>query len=457
MCVHPIRLVNPSYATHGGQHILSVPCGKCDECRRQKQDDYYLRCLANYYKYNEQSGWSVHFFTLTFNEENLPKGTFYAEFSDIPEDDPNHYLCLGDPMPCFNHDLIKTFSKSLAQYYRRRHLPTPHLLITSEYGELRHRPHYHGAAFVPEILNFKQFQQTLLRFWHYGFVQNNRIYFKNQEHVERNLTNAFRYVCKYACKGNSWLPEYMRHIYKDGVLVTHICKEFKEHQYKPRLFTTNGFGDTLLDLLTEDNYITGKVTLPQPENKKQPYKTFSIPSYYMRRHFTESQSLTKLESDFITKHFPWLNEPIVVEQKHTKTECTYLPSYYELRAHAFVHSIADRYDKMMTVYLSDTSSDLLISFHDYIHEHLPKVQVSSKEVATAAYLLTYHPTELDNIETSPHYVNINPRSPHIMRALLCLNEYLQWDIERRSLQIQVQNEKSEAYIKQNNILPNCST
>lgn len=439
--------------THGGQDTLSVPCGKCDECRKQKQDDYYLRCLANYYKYNEQTGWSWHFCTLTFNEENLPKGTFYAEFSDIPEDDPMHYLCLGEPQPCFNHELIKTFTKSLAQYYRRRGLPTPHLIITSEYGELRHRPHYHFAAAVPELLDFKQFRDIVLRFWHYGFVQNNRLYLKNNEQQERNLTNAFKYICKYVCKGNQWLPPYMRHIYKDGVLVTHICKEYKEHQYKPRLFTSNGFGDCLLDLLTAENYLTGKVTLPQPDNKKQPYKTFTIPSYYMRKHFTESKSITKLESDFVTKHFPWLDEPTLVELKHTKTDCTYSPNYYEIRAHAFVANVAKKYDKMLSVAYSDTSTDLLCDFGSYIKEHLPISPVSANEVGTAAYLLTYHATELDNIELCPLYVNINPRSPHIMRALFCLNEYIQWDIERRSLQLQVQFDKDQFYVKKNNLKP----
>ena len=151
MCFRPSKIANPNFSTRQGSKFLNIPCGVCEECRDLRRDEYYVRCLANNLTMNEHNGWSKHFLTLTYNPENLPHDHFYiSDLSVVDDTDISKYKYLGY-LPCFNHQHISTFLKSLRQYFRRDLGCTelPQFLVVCEYGKNTHRPHYHVAAFVP--------------------------------------------------------------------------------------------------------------------------------------------------------------------------------------------------------------------------------------------------------------------------------------------------------------------
>ena len=86
MCLYPTLIDNPKYKSNkknGGvipycfdARIKKVPigCGYCEECRKKKAGEWYIR-LENELRSNKER---CRFITLTFNEESLKKYTELA-------------------------------------------------------------------------------------------------------------------------------------------------------------------------------------------------------------------------------------------------------------------------------------------------------------------------------------------------------------------------------------------
>lgn len=127
MCLHPISI--KSKDSYGLDCMQSVPCGKCLECLKDRQNAWKIRLVeeARDHKY-------VYFFTLTYNDDSVP-------FSY--DDEGNKLL---------------HFRKSDLQLWLKRHRISYERLfkrevdfkyfITSEYGPNTGRPHYHGILFT---------------------------------------------------------------------------------------------------------------------------------------------------------------------------------------------------------------------------------------------------------------------------------------------------------------------
>lgn len=113
-----------------GYTILEVPCGNCLGCRLDYSKDWATRAdlEAKRWKFN----W---FITLTYDEENLPKGT---------KDNPS-----------LNTDHIDDFIQSIRNYFRKHYKHDGiRYLLAGEYGDLGGRPHYHLILFncpLPDI------------------------------------------------------------------------------------------------------------------------------------------------------------------------------------------------------------------------------------------------------------------------------------------------------------------
>ena len=73
MCTNPKRIVNRSRTLHNDhmKRYILVPCGHCDECRQQLQQDWTLRTEYEVRKYREKGG-QVIFATLTYDSKYLP-------------------------------------------------------------------------------------------------------------------------------------------------------------------------------------------------------------------------------------------------------------------------------------------------------------------------------------------------------------------------------------------------
>lgn len=181
VCEHPIRIVNRSNHWDETKPLfLTVPCGKCFACRQRQRNDWFVRC---YYQW-QTNGWHSFFYTLTFNEEHLP------------------YSC---GIPVFSKRLVQLFLKRLRHYLKAYGIKLKYM-ITSEFGELRQRPHHHAIFFVDKFINAFIFYKLVEKAWTYGFVK----YGDNFGIV--NSVNGIKYVTKYITKDMAFSDKYIHRL-----------------------------------------------------------------------------------------------------------------------------------------------------------------------------------------------------------------------------------------------------
>lgn len=207
MCISPITLhIKPKHADScsvSKERCVQVPCGKCIECLKDKQNSWFVRL------WSEFQGKEVLFFTLTYSSEHVPiivdtdTGEFY------------HSVCakhLQDCMKRFRMQYERKYGRGDFKYF-----------ITSEYGPKTLRPHYHGiislkkVEFLPFLLDWQN---------RYGFTQCSKV---------RSLSSSLRYVTKYAIKG-----QFDNHYIKQGLVKKNFrliskkigYKWIKEHMYE---------------------------------------------------------------------------------------------------------------------------------------------------------------------------------------------------------------------------------
>lgn len=92
-----------------------IPCGKCEGCRLAKSFEWSVRCTCESYFHNEN-----YFLTLTYDKDHLPSDR------------------------CLNRAHFQGFMKRLRYYFKGYKLK---VFYCGEYGEDRHRPHYHAIIF----------------------------------------------------------------------------------------------------------------------------------------------------------------------------------------------------------------------------------------------------------------------------------------------------------------------
>ena len=293
MCLSPIFIKNKSLLHNCGLKNLQVPCGHCEECRRVKSMDYFIRAYAEYRHSVMNGEWCAFFSTLTFNEENCPRSDFYRY--DI---DSKTWTCEHRNVRCFNHVLLKRFLKSYTQFYRRLYpddyvwktrsdgkkvrvyTKVPKILVTCEFGEKEngtHRPHYHVFFCIPRRMTYKEFKVEIEKFWHYGFTKNIAIKCVDGVYQDRDPINCIRYITKYITKGSGYLPEPYKNC---KTLVPSLDEWFN---LDIRVFTTNNFGASFEKLLSDDNYRLNTLTLCVGST----YQSFKIPAYYRRRYYSQ--------------------------------------------------------------------------------------------------------------------------------------------------------------------------
>ena len=196
MCTRPI-ILKRKLAT--GQIVnQKVPCGKCTECVKQYQNQWYLRFAAECKGYP-----TVIFFTLTYNEDSV------LRFKD--EED-------GTIVRSVNKKDVQNWIKRARRSYEYKFGTDLDMkyYITSEYGPKTHRPHYHGLFMskVPYVQFgpiFKDWQDR------YGFVNYSQAI---------NEGAVSRYVSKYCAKGKYENP-YCTKLIKD--LTPEDCPQLREN------------------------------------------------------------------------------------------------------------------------------------------------------------------------------------------------------------------------------------
>lgn len=384
MCFNPIQIQNKGYRRLGGLPSVVVPCGKCDECNSLRSQDYFVRAWS-LYKSLDPTKWSVFFCTLTFRQEDVPVHLCYEypedmdfNLNELSESDYNRLVensrFIGETL-CFDHSIIRRFLKSYRQYYRRLfstyeerdvlvHIPLrtcrdgrvisaydkrvkkrvcthlnrdrlPHILVTCEYGETTHRPHYHAIVMIPRVLSASEFKKEIERFWHYGFTCDVSLVHKDGMVLQRNIRNCFKYVLKYVSKGSGWLPSFV-------TKKNQFFFDLRYSDYVPRVFTTNGFGAPLESFLCDDNYISGKVTFSvdgKPES-------FLVPRYNMRRRFTVVS--LKSSRDYFSHDVVSMTSGIVRRSKRYDFVSSHVPEYDAIRKSRLIRVFRRHYADFVT-------------------------------------------------------------------------------------------------------------
>lgn len=184
-CISPLKIFNPcKNPTYRDKIWLYVPCGKCSECRKRYQQDWFVRTYFEYLDCKNKGGITL-YVTLTYNNNCLP---FYEDTPVFSRQDVQKFL------KRFRKSMNSAFGSDCVRYF-----------ITSEYGGETHRPHYHGFIYIYEP-NLRPFdisaiKHLITKAWSYhgGFVSFGRKGNYKIRGVVENAT-AFSYVSKYVGK-----------------------------------------------------------------------------------------------------------------------------------------------------------------------------------------------------------------------------------------------------------------
>lgn len=251
MCTNPqyIRCQpSPSAQLAGVKSFdfVKVPCGKCEECIKARQNSYMVRAYREVLKEG-----AAHFITLTYDNDNLPlcqvlqrrevsdKGVQYWQNISSPElikHGKDIYRAISMPywnslgvgqerLASFNFyfstdgekkylkaptlrlavspslnsaDVIKWLKKSREAYFRAygERLQFKYYIV-GEYGHKFQRPHYHGL-----FIGLTPFQmQFFMSHWTLGTRLDCQYIHAKDKDFERSAYHIAMYIGKYTSKG----------------------------------------------------------------------------------------------------------------------------------------------------------------------------------------------------------------------------------------------------------------
>lgn len=162
MCISPIFLRNHINTEDGVKPSSGryVPCGKCPECLKKKQRDWFVRFWLED-RANNKKGLFTYFLTLTYDDEHLVK---------------SRHAALLDWQA-----FLKTIKRKVSDNVR--------FYVVSENGSRNGRLHFHALLFGLPPFDIMYFNKQISKFWHRGFT-----------FVKMCNGKDFNYVCKYVTK-----------------------------------------------------------------------------------------------------------------------------------------------------------------------------------------------------------------------------------------------------------------
>lgn len=237
-CLHPITLKTK----------LIVQCGQCPLCRRRRLFEWSIRA-----KHELQTNkHKAIFITLTYKPKHLPKeGVDGREIIKKNEADAQGNLNPND---------MTLFLKRLRKYIEKKYNKKIKYIYCGEYGEKRHRPHYHALIYNLEPYEIKK--ETLIKLWKKGNVDKD-----NYNATEKSILYILGYVSKKILNRNTRKTEYI-----------------EKGRLPPFLRTSKGIGKTWaeqnINEWTKNGIIqNGKIEAP-------------IPRYYIKRaKITEGKTI----------------------------------------------------------------------------------------------------------------------------------------------------------------------
>lgn len=279
-CYRPIKIQNTvkAFDPMHSPYDLIVPCGKCEQCNKNKRMEWEIRSYYEWQNSIENGGFSA-FLTLTYDRNHLPSIKFLDDSLKFP---------------CFSKRDVQLYLKRI-----RKALPelknNIKYLCTSEYGDKKHRPHYHIIFYVSKPYNINLFKKVVQKCWTSGHTQVGKDGF---------LINRFagiKYVTKYITKDENDNSYYKllsdKLINPKNALFTISdtrydlrTLDFDEYEIsvkaitndlKPFHLQSQGLGISILQKLTPLQIKYSTVKVPS----KNGYIDLPIPQYIIRKLF----------------------------------------------------------------------------------------------------------------------------------------------------------------------------
>lgn len=266
MCYQPLTIHNPKKLLNSilDRSLLEVPCGCCKECYDARRNGFFIRMYYEYLDCLNKHGFA-YFLTLTYRPSSintLPTGEL-----------------------CYRHDDVKNYLKLIRIHLERDFgfdvKDNIRYFCCSEFGEERHRPHYHIIFYVTPPIPIRAFIYVARKYWAHGFTKPG----KYNNGVVQDVS-AFSYVSKYCTKGDKDCETYqhlMRVVDKyDDTKYTEA--ELRSYRYncRPVIRSSVNFG---LYLLSETDYDMLEKGVIQMPDKKYTVKDYPLPLYYDRKVF----------------------------------------------------------------------------------------------------------------------------------------------------------------------------
>lgn len=300
MCLSPTLIKNVNHfdrfkglnALKVNTYYIAVPCGTCASCIALKQSYLIQRCQL------ESIDNNLWFCTLTYNDDQIP--VLYVNNRKIK------YACKRD---------FQNWIKMLRKYnvfgcsFR--------YLVSSEFGESTHRPHWHVIFSTPKSAHptfldiysdEKRLHDELLKYWrrNYGSTRkpiwkplctyvsrngrrNYDFHYVNPSYTDKGCDDVGFYVTKYVLK----YDEYSKRL-KSGLYFNLDKERFKQiwSEVKPHSFLSKGFGD--IKNPSSINYVKECISKSvKDESSLYPYfinpstgQTFPL-SPYLRKKFLQ--------------------------------------------------------------------------------------------------------------------------------------------------------------------------
>lgn len=297
MCLRPITIYNPTkYISlcHGDAFQLTVPCGHCAECQSRKSDEWYFRSFYHM-KSCLESGGSILFDTLTYDDSHLPMMSSVLG------------LDLVHDYPCFRRSDIRSFFVRLRRYCTYHSICSRFTyFLSSEYGELRHRPHYHVLFYLPKGVNHLDFARAVYLCWNKGRtdvwsnIMDNGVGYLNQRVFNDISAHGMRlanYVSKYVQKYSAFdkvISARIMDVVDTLIPLSDFDSELARRSLRIKLYhessqfhlQSKGYGLAYLDDVDMSSlFATGMCNMVVP--KANILKHIPLPMYYYRHLFQE--------------------------------------------------------------------------------------------------------------------------------------------------------------------------
>lgn len=206
-----------------GQSVMAAPCGVCPQCRKKEQLDWSFRLKTELHQLDEKE-WYCVFFTMTYNDENLP------HFPKILLNDRGMEFYKDKELPmCFSKDDVRDFHKRLRDWLEDKGAKDEkryRYMTCAEYGESTKRCHYHTLMCVPRFIDSDELFEKVKELWTVrGFIfpryKNGGVDEHGYEHkpfVVESIDKACGYCAKYISKDIAFEESIDRTLFRKKVV-----------------------------------------------------------------------------------------------------------------------------------------------------------------------------------------------------------------------------------------------